>query len=166
MPVLPGLRHGLTASRVGGDLKVTLLVTLNGYIVLSCNSPLFHRGAGAAIVVYDITSSDSFIRAQSWIRELHQQAKSDIIIALAGNKSDLESLRSVKYEEASSYAEENNLIFFETSAKNAHNVYEIFADIAKKIPEKWEHISAPNGTQLLGNGTNNGGKKPGDCCKI
>merc|ERR1711962_539406 len=80
-------------------------------------APMYYRGAGSAIVVYDITSLDSFVRAKSWISELYKQAKPDIIIALAGNKSDLESHRSVKYEEASNYAEENNLIFFETSAK-------------------------------------------------
>ena len=98
------------------------------------NHQLF-RGAGSAIVVYDITSQYSFVRAKSWIAELHKQANPNIIIALAGNKSDLESLRSVKYEDASNYAKENNLIFFETSAKNDHNVFEIFKSIAKEIPK-------------------------------
>ena len=40
----------------------------------------------------------------------------------------------VEYEEAASYAEENGLLFMETSAKNANNVNEIFLAIARKLP--------------------------------
>lgn len=43
----------------------------------------------AAVVVYDVTSQDSFERAQRWISELRDQASKDIVIALAGNKVDL-----------------------------------------------------------------------------
>ena len=48
-----------------------------GYI-----SPLYYRGAQAAIVVYDITNADTFTRAKSWVGELHRQARPDIVIAL------------------------------------------------------------------------------------
>ncbi len=58
------------------------------------------------------------------------------MIALAGNKSDLANRRAVEYEEANAYAEENSLLFMETSAKNANNVNEIFLAIARKLP-KW-----------------------------
>ena len=58
----------------------------------------------------------------------------DIVIALAGNKSDLANRRAVEYEEANGYAEENGLLFMETSAKNANNVNEIFLAIARKLP--------------------------------
>ena len=63
------------------------------------------------------------MRAKSWISELYKQAKPDIIIALAGNKSDLESHRSVKYEEASNYAEENNLILPGSRRTNENIVF-------------------------------------------
>ena len=55
------------------------------------------------------------------------------MIALAGNKSDLGSRRTVEYEEAKAYAEEKGLLFLETSAKNADNVDEIFLAIARKL---------------------------------
>jgi GTPase SAR1 family protein len=46
--------------------------------------------------------------------------------------------RQVPTEEASAYAQEAGLLFFETSAKNGEGVAEVFTEIAKKIP--LEHI--------------------------
>ena len=59
---------------------------------------LIFRGAQAAIVVYDITSPDTFKRAQAWVKELRQQANQNIVIALAGNKADLAQQRIVETE--------------------------------------------------------------------
>ncbi|KAJ2334084.1 GTP-binding protein of the rab/ypt, partial [Coemansia sp. RSA 2673] len=52
-------------------------------------APMYYRSALGAIVVYDITQAASFDRAKSWIKELHRQADPGIVIALAGNKTDL-----------------------------------------------------------------------------
>ena len=63
-------------------------------------APMYYRGAPATIVVYDITSQASFVRAKNWVRELQKQAVERIVIGLAGNKVDLGQLREVEYEEA------------------------------------------------------------------
>ena len=52
-----------------------------------------------------------------------------IIIALCGNKSDLAARRQVTQEEAKKYAEEEGLMWGETSAKSGEGVTEIFTDI-------------------------------------
>ena len=71
-------------------------------------SPRYYRGAAAAIVVYDITSSESFSRAKNWVRELQRAGNPNNVIALAGNKYDLQSTkRKVEFEDAKTYAEEN-----------------------------------------------------------
>lgn len=98
-------------------------------------APMYYRGAMAAIVVYDITSADSFTRAKAWVRELQRQGNPNMIIALAANKADLEEQRAVSTEEGQAYATENGLHFVETSAKTAANVSELFMDIARKLPK-------------------------------
>ena len=57
-----------------------------------------------------------------------------VVIALAGNKIDLESQRVVDHEEVKIFTEQNGLIFMETSAKFAKNVQGIFLMIAKNLP--------------------------------
>lgn len=98
-------------------------------------APMYYRGAAAAIVVYDITNPDSFTGAKSWVKELQRRGDPNVVIALAGNKADLESRRKVEFEEANAYAEENGILHLETSAKNANNVKALFVEIAKKLPK-------------------------------
>lgn len=67
------------------------------------------------------------------MKELQRQANQDIVIALVGNKLDLveddESERQVLLDDAKAYADEADLLFFETSAKSALNVDAVFAAI-------------------------------------
>ncbi|CAG8433260.1 4142_t:CDS:2 [Diversispora eburnea] len=76
----------------------------------------------------------SLEKAKSWVKELQRQADPNIVIALAGNKSDLSARRVIDTEEAKAYADDTGLLFFETSAKTATNVNELFTSIARKMP--------------------------------
>ena len=98
-------------------------------------TPMYYRAAQAAIVVYDITSAESFEKAKHWVKELQKQADSNIIISLVGNKVDLAEHRAVSIQDAQAYAEENGILCMETSAKTAVNVNELFVNIAKKLPK-------------------------------
>uniref|UniRef100_A0A7S2RYM3 Ras-related protein Rab-5C n=1 Tax=Rhizochromulina marina TaxID=1034831 RepID=A0A7S2RYM3_9STRA len=98
-------------------------------------APMYYRGASAAIVVYDITNKDSFNGARSWVKELQKRGDPNVVIALAGNKSDLEHKRKVETEEAEAYALENGILHMETSAKSATNVKSLFVEIARKLPK-------------------------------
>ena len=89
----------------------------------------------AAIVVYDVTNEESFVRAKNRVTELQRQANPNIVIALSGNKADLANKTAVNFQEAQSYADDNSLLFMETSAKTSMNVNEIFTAIAKKLPK-------------------------------
>jgi len=105
-------------------------------------APMYYRGAQAAIVVYDITNADSFERAKkNWVKELQRQGNPNIVIALAGNKVDLASKRKINAEDSQAYADENGILFMETSAKTAENVNELFVAIAKKLPKTPRPVS-------------------------
>ena len=56
-------------------------------------APMYYRGAAAAIIVYDITRANTFNTLKTWVEELKSKGPKDIIIAIAGNKADLEELR-------------------------------------------------------------------------
>merc|ERR1711907_611457 len=127
-------------------------------------APMYYRGAAAAIVVYDITNRDTFQRAKQWVKELQRQGNPNIVIALSGNKSDLNSKRKVEPEEAESYANDNGIFFMETSAKTATNVNELFVAIARKLPKNTPQ-PRPGGGQGLVNVTQ--GAAPAEkkgCC--
>ncbi|KAL3833775.1 hypothetical protein ACJIZ3_008511 [Penstemon smallii] len=111
-------------------------------------APMYYRGAAAAIIVYDITNKDSFERAKKWVQELQAQGNSNMVMALAGNKSDLLDARKVAAEEAKTYGEENGLFFMETSAKAATNVNDLFYEIAKRLP-RLQPASNPSGMVLV-----------------
>ncbi|XP_055593223.1 ras-related protein Rab-5B [Uranotaenia lowii] len=124
-------------------------------------APMYYRGAQAAIVVYDIQNQDSFSRAKTWVKELQRQASPNIVIALAGNKADLANSRVVDYEEAKQYADENGLLFMETSAKTAVNVNDIFLAIAKKLPKN----EGTGPQQNIRPTQNEQSRQNGGCCK-
>nr|XP_029121697.1 ras-related protein RHN1 isoform X3 [Elaeis guineensis] len=62
-------------------------------------APMYYRGAAAAVVVYDISSTDSFNRAKKWVQELQRQGNPHLVMALVANKADLETKRQVDNEE-------------------------------------------------------------------
>ena len=53
-----------------------------------------------ALLVYDITDLESFNKVRKWVKELKKIVGNDIILAIAGNKIDLEKNRQVNEEEA------------------------------------------------------------------
>lgn len=93
----------------------------------------YYRAAVGALIVYDITKSTSYENCNHWLAELKQNADENVAVGLIGNKSDLDHKRAVPTDEARNYAQENQLLFTETSALNADNVDEAFRALITAI---------------------------------
>jgi len=114
----------------------------------------YYRSAVGVMIFYDITSRHSFEQVPQWIEDARQFAEKNAVLMLIGNKSDMgeegelnsfddgtdssTSLREVPMLEASAFAQENNMLFLETSAKTGDNVLNAFVRSGRSIAEKVE----------------------------
>ncbi|KAF5919324.1 hypothetical protein HPG69_010724 [Diceros bicornis minor] len=100
---------------------------------------LYFRGANAALLVYDITSKDSFGMAQQWLKDLEKEFQpGEVVVMLVGNKTDLGEEREVMFEEGKEFAESKGLLFMETSARLNHQVTEVFSAVARELLQREE----------------------------
>jgi len=95
---------------------------------------IFYQNAAVVMLVYDISNRSSFEQIKEyWIKEIKENAPSDIIIALVANKNDNYEFEQVTVEEGKNFAKEINAIFKSTSAKFARGINELFINIGKKF---------------------------------
>lgn len=99
-------------------------------------------------MVYDITRRQTFHHLASWLTDARNLTNPHTIIMLIGNKLDLADQREVSFEEASRFAQENGLIYMETSAKTGENVEKSFIETASKIYQNIENgVLDPNSVE-------------------
>ncbi len=93
--------------------------------------PSFYRGAAGGLVVFDLSKRQSFENTPKWMEEV-KKARVSIPQILVGNKLDLHD-RETSYEEALNFASELNMEYFESSAKDNQNIFEIFQRLAELV---------------------------------
>mmetsp|Transcript_55650 Transcript_55650/g.131408 ORF Transcript_55650/g.131408 Transcript_55650/m.131408 type:complete len:199 (+) Transcript_55650:63-659(+) len=98
--------------------------------------PIYYRDADGALLAYDITDAESFTKVKNWVKELRKMVGNEIVLVIAGNKSDLDKQRQVSVQEAETYAASVNAQHFSTSAKTSKGIDECFLSLTKKILEK------------------------------
>lgn len=82
------------------------------------------------MIVYDVTSSESFDNVRKWMDAVRTYANSDVAILIVGNKCDLKTDREVKWDAASQYSQSVSCELMETSAKSNVNVERSFKQLA------------------------------------
>ncbi|EDW75797.1 uncharacterized protein Dwil_GK15003 [Drosophila willistoni] len=143
--------------------------------------PIYYRGSDGALLVYDITDHNSFLKVKLWVRELKEMLGNDICLIIVGNKIDLDEQRVVDYDVAFEYAQSVGARYLETSAKNNEGVTELFELLTQLILEqqtqapltsaKARGVSLPT-TETIDLDLNriNGGQEENSsfwsCCKI
>ena len=94
----------------------------------------FYKDAVMIILVYDITRKESFDNLKNfWYKEIKDNGEKDIVLGIAGNKSDLYDNEAVSEPEAREFAKSINAIFALTSAQNNSGVDKLFHDIGNKF---------------------------------
>jgi len=96
----------------------------------------YYRGAAGALLVYDVTRRETFEHLSTWLRDAKEYSSPELVVIVVGNKCDLESERQVPTEEGQKFAEENGLVFMETSAMSAKNVEKAFVSVATDVIKK------------------------------
>lgn len=138
-----------------GDSRVSLAIwDTAGQERFHALGPIYYRDADSALLVFDITDPDSFMKVKSWVKELRKMVGEDILLYIAGNKSDLERHRVVPRQEAADYAVAVGAQYFETSAKSGRGINEVFASMAKRLLETRKASNRPgssSGAGLRGN---------------
>ena len=96
----------------------------------------FYRGAVGVVIVYDVTDKKSFENVSHWLNEIDRYSNKDSVNILLGNKNDLIENKKVNYGDANIFSVNNNLNFFETSAKNGDNIDKCFEELVYLIQNK------------------------------
>jgi len=87
----------------------------------------YFNGANGVLLCFDITNRKTFEKLNYWINELKEKLNLDeLFIILIGNKIDKENEREISIEESKKFAKENNILYFEISAKTNEGIKEMF----------------------------------------
>lgn len=114
-------------------------------------------------MTYDVTDENSFKNIKNWIKQIEQNAQTNVCKVLVGNKCDKPD-RKVTEEEGKKLAADFNMSFFETSAKSNQNVNETFTFLTKEILKGCESKTG-QGAMTLDPSKTKGNNNKKACCK-
>ncbi|MCK4781252.1 MAG: GTP-binding protein [Candidatus Lokiarchaeota archaeon] len=99
----------------------------------------FYDGANGALVVFDLSRAQTFSKMKEWISDMHKLMKIKISFVILGNKVDLltEIGEVIDQNEPYQYAEKNDSVYIESSAKTGNNVEKAFVELTQRIVQKF-----------------------------
>lgn len=96
-------------------------------------TPSYYRDGQGAILMYDVTDRNTFVKLETWLNELNTYCnKTDIVKMVVGNKIDLPN-REVSTEEGLQFARRHQTLYIESSAKTADGVKCCFEELVRKV---------------------------------
>ena len=139
---------------IGVDFAVKTIKFMNHYIKLQIwdtagqeryrtFTSAYFKDAHGIIIVYDVTSRDSFNNIHEWMKIAYDHIdKNKASLIFLGNKTDLTEERDVSFEEGIDIAKEYRAMFMEVSAFNnsTKNINKAFYMLVKDIAPKYEFL--------------------------
>lgn len=146
----------------GKKVKINYYDTAGQERYNSLNLTLLRKADGV-ILVYDITSQESFRKIDFWIQELHNKNRDSKVLMLVGNKTDLDNEREVSFQQGEKKANEIGCPFMETSAKTNHNIKECFEKASRILYLKKSEEDDDDQNNVFSLALDSQ-KKKGGCC--
>lgn len=132
-----GLDFFLRRISLPGNLNVTLQVwDIGGQTIGGKMLDKYIYGAQGILLVYDITNYQSFENLEDWyavVKKVSEESETQPLIAVVGNKIDLEHMRTVKPEKHLQLCQENGFSSHFVSAKTGDSVFLCFQKVAAEI---------------------------------
>ncbi|XP_056273681.1 EF-hand calcium-binding domain-containing protein 4B isoform X1 [Pseudoliparis swirei] len=155
-----GCFHPGSSATVGIDYSVKTIAVDNSQVALQLwdtagqeryrsITKQFFRKADGVVVMYDITTVQSFTAVRQWLTSVKEAAGDDIPTLLLGNKLDKEAERQVEKGVGERLAKDYQMTFYECSACSGHNVMESMIHLARILKEQ-EDREKEKTVQLLG----------------
>ena len=115
----------------GSIIKLRVLDTA-GQEKFNALSEIYYKEADCCLLMYDITSMESFDKVKNYyVETIKNMCKKGIKIILLGNKTDLKNQRQVSDVDGKDLAEENGYMFMESSCKDNYNVSDAFTALVE-----------------------------------
>ncbi|XP_046841209.1 ras-related protein Rab-35-like [Xenia sp. Carnegie-2017] len=124
----------------------------------------YYRGTHGVIVVYDVTSAETFVNVKRWLHEIEQNCD-DVARVLVGNKNDCPEKKVVITEDATNFSQQIGIKMFETSAKDNINVEAVFTEITKDVLAKRKQ-QAPDQNDIIKPSKKDKHKKKKSRCSV
>ncbi|XP_036056337.1 ras-related protein Rab-28 isoform X2 [Onychomys torridus] len=132
-----GLDFFLRRITLPGNLNVTLQVwDIGGQTIGGKMLDKYIYGAQGILLVYDITNYQSFENLEDWysvVKTVSEESETQPLVALVGNKIDLEHMRTVKPDKHLRFCQENGFSSHFVSAKTGDSVFLCFQKVAAEI---------------------------------
>lgn len=153
---------GHITQTIGMDFKVKMLELAGRRVKLqiwdTAGQERFHtitqqyyRNAMGIILVYDVTSEESFANMRRWAAQLAAHGAEGADRILVGNKADVDSSkRAIETSRGEALAAEYGIPFLETSAKSGMNVEEAFVSLADAVRLRLQSKEGPDNSGKFG----------------
>ncbi len=134
---------------IDGKKYITNLWDTIGQEKFRSLTKIFIKDSKIVVFVFDITNKNSFKELNFWMNAIEEILGVDAILGIAANKQDLYDKEQVKEEEIEKFANEKNIPYRYTSAKNPKLFTSFLEDLLKKYIEKCDgNVEGSSGKKL------------------